>query len=49
MFRLVLRHSKISTICWQDILPLTAKLNKMTSLLKDNNMGEDMNVGQWFT
>ena len=42
-------ESKMSTIYWRDILPLAAKLNKMTSLLKGNYLDEDFNEDEWFT
>ena len=45
---IVPNESKMSTACWKNILPLAAKLNKMTSLIEDDDLDKDMNEDEWF-
>lgn len=42
------QESKMSTPYWDDVLPLAAKLNKMTSLFKEKSNYE-LNENEWFT
>lgn len=41
------RETKMSTPYWHDVLPLAAKLNKMTALLYNNTTYYD-NEDEWF-
>ena len=42
-------ESKMSTSYWQDVLPLAAKLNKMTSVVDDMQLQNGTNEDEWFS